>query len=184
MVVAVAGCSSAKFNSDYAPEANFSAYESYAWYPGGNNLPDDRRYNNDMIDSRIMGAVDYALQAKGLRKVDPREADVLVVYHAIVDQRQTFTTINSHYGYDPFWGPYGGWGGYGMGSSTTYANNYEEGTVVVDLLENAAGEEDRLVYRTAVTDTLKDYNDPNKRREEMRATAIRMFENYPPGGGN
>jgi hypothetical protein len=185
LAVALAGCSGAKYNSDYAPQANFAAYETYAWYPGGNNLPDDRRYNNSMVDNRLKDAIGYALQAKGLREAGAQEADVLVVYHAIVDERTTYTTLNNYYAFNPYWSPYGAWGGWGggYGSSTTYANDYEEGTVIVDLLENVAGDEDRLVWRGSVTDSLKSYNDPQKRREENRAVALQMFRDYPPGAG-
>jgi len=114
--------------------------------------------------------------------VNPAQADLLVVYHGIVEQRTSYTTVNAHYGYSPYWGGYGAWGGWGMGSGTTYANNYDEGTLIVDLLENAPGDEDRIVWRGSVTDTIKTGDrDPVKAQRETRQGAEDLFADYPPG---
>jgi hypothetical protein len=181
--LAVVGCSSAKFSYDYAPSADFSKYRTFAWHPGGNNMPNDPRYNSSLVDQQLRDAIGYGLEVAGLEQVESvQDADLVVIYHAITEQRTNYTTVNSYYGYDPWWGPYGGWGGWGMGASTTYARNYDEGTVIVDLLENVPGEKERIVWRSSVTDTIRERGEPRRDREEMRAAGVRLFEDYPPGG--
>jgi len=139
LLVMITSCSSAKFTTDYAPNVDFSKYTTFAWYPGGNNLPEDPRYNTSLVNERLVDAIEYALKGKGLTMVNPAQADLLVVYHGIVQQKTSYTTVNAHYGYSPYYGGYGAWGGWGMGTGTTYANNYDEGTLIVDLLENVPG---------------------------------------------
>ena len=102
LLVMTAACSGAKFTSDYAPNADFTKYRTFAWYPGGNNLPDDPRYNTSLVDERLVDAIEHAMTAKGLTMVDEGEADLLVVYHAVVQQRTSYTTVNAHYGYSPY----------------------------------------------------------------------------------
>jgi hypothetical protein len=181
LLVFVASCSGAKFTSDYAPNADFTKYQTFAWSPMGNNLPDNARYNNSLTDARLVDAIEYALKGKGMTMTSVAEADVLVVYHGAVDQRTTYTTVNSHYGYSPYYGGYGAWGGWGMGTGTTYQSNYDEGTLIVDLLENIPGDEDRIVWRGSVTDTIKSNRDPEKAQREMRQGAEDLFADYPPG---
>lgn len=182
LLVVSTACSGAKFTTDYAPNVDFSKYTTFAWYPGGNNLPDDPRYNTSLVNERLIDAIEFALEGKGLTMVNAAQADLLVVYHAIVQQRTSYTTINAHYGYSPYWRGYGRWGGWGMGTGTTYQNNYDEGTLIVDLLENVPGDEDRIVWRGSVTNTIKKGNrDAMTARREMRQGAEDLFAEYPPG---
>lgn len=182
LLVMTAACSGAKFMTDYAPNADFTKYKTFAWFPRGNNLPDDPRYNTSLVNERLIDAIEYALKGKGLTMVNSAQADLHVVYHAIVQQKTSYTTVHAHYGYSPYWGGYGRWGGWGMSTGTTYQNNYDEGTLIVDLLENVPGEEDRIVWRGSVTNTIKQGNrDPMKARREMRQGAEDLFAEYPPG---
>ena len=49
-------------------------------------------------------------------------------------------TISAHYGY--------GWGWYGSGRTNTYVNEWDEGTLLVDIVDAASNE---LVWRGSVT---------------------------------
>lgn len=177
------GCSGVKYNSDYAPQADFGKYQTWAWSPMGNNMPDSRKYNNSIVRQRIDDGVTYAMEAKGLRQTDVESADLHVVYHGIVDQKVSYTTVNSYYGYSPYWGGYGAWGGWGggVGASQTYAREYDEGTLIIDLLENVAGGEERLVWRGSATGTLKEANDPSKASVQTRQLIVEILAPYPPG---
>lgn len=182
LLVLVAGCSGARYTSDYAPNADFTKYRTFAWSPMGNNLPDSPVHNNSLVDARLVDAIEFALKGKGLTMTSADEADLHVVYHGVVNQRTSYTTVNSHYGYSPFFRGYGAWGGWGMGGGTTYQNNYDEGTLIVDLLENVPGAEERIVWRGSVTDTIKTgYRDPQQAQREMREGAVDLFADYPPG---
>jgi hypothetical protein len=182
LLVLVTACGGPRYSTDYAPNVDFSKYRTFAWSPHGNNLPEDPRYNTSLVDARLVDGIEYALKAKGLTMVAAEDADLHVVYHAIVQQKTSYTTVNAHYGYSPYWGGYGRWGGWGYGAGTTYENNYDEGTLVVDLLENVPGAEERIVWRGAVTDTIKKGDrDPMQAQRETREGAVDLFAEYPPG---
>lgn len=172
-------CGGAKITTDFAPNADFSKYRTYAWHPNGNDMPESPRYSSSLLDGRLMNAVDYALGLKGMTKVDPARADLLVVYHAIVDSQTSYTTVNSYYGYNPYWGGYGRWGSWGGG--TTYVNEYDEGTFILDMLENVAGDEDRIVWRGMITDQVKQANDPATQQQNLRNGAVKLLADFPPG---
>lgn len=173
-------CGGAKISTDYAPNADFSKYRTYAWHPNGNHLPENPRYASSLLDSRLMNAVDYAMGLKGMTKVDADRADLLLVYHAIVDSQTSYTTVNNYYGYNPYWGGYGRWGAWGGG--TTYVNEYDEGTFILDMLENVAGDEDRIVWRGMITDQVKEANSAQAQQENLRNGAVKLLADFPPGG--
>ncbi|NKB88070.1 MAG: DUF4136 domain-containing protein [Acidobacteria bacterium] len=182
LAVLIAGCTGPRYTTDYAPNADFTKYKTFAWSPLGNNLPDNSMYNNSLVDQRLVDAIEYALKGKGLTMANPAQADLHVVYHVAVERMTSYTTVNSYYGYSPYWGGYGAWGGWGMGTGTTYQNNYDEGTLVVDLLENVPGDQERIVWRGSVTDTIKQgERDPMRAREDYRRGAEDLFLEFPPG---
>jgi len=181
VVAAAAACSSGpRITTDHAPNADFSKYHTYAWNPRGNDLPDNPRFNSPLVDRNIRDAIEYAMNLKGMLKVEPARADLLLTYHGIVDQQVNLSTIDSFYGASPYWGPYGRWWGYG--GSTTYVNTFNEGTLILDMLENVAGNDDRLVWRGTATSTINEANDPATRRQNLRNGAVKLLADFPPGG--
>jgi Domain of unknown function (DUF4136) len=64
---------------DYDRAVKFSKYWTYAW-TRGTELPDE------LNDTRVVRAIDVALAAKGVPRVDAADhPDVLVAYHASFD---------------------------------------------------------------------------------------------------
>ena len=165
LVCSGVACSGIKFESQAAPDIDFTKYQTYAWHPQGNELPDDPRYNGEIIGRRIEASTDKAMAANSLTKVAVEEADVLLVFHAAVDGRLTATQVNSHYGWDIWWG--------GWSYATTYQGYYEQGTVVLDVLENRPGEEDKLVFRGWATGGIEEKprepDDMDRRMDKIMA---------------
>ena len=80
---------------DYDRAANFSSYKTYAW-TRGTALADELNH------ARLVRAIDGALVAKGLARVEPgANPDVLVAYHASFDRNLEIT------GSTLGWGPFG-----------------------------------------------------------------------------
>jgi Domain of unknown function (DUF4136) len=79
---------------DYDRTANFSNHRTYAW-TRGTDLTDELNH------ARVVRAVDSALVAKGLARVEPgANPDVLVAYHASFDRNLEIT--GSAHGLGPF----------------------------------------------------------------------------------
>ncbi|MFD2337454.1 DUF4136 domain-containing protein [Pedobacter mendelii] len=120
VVIALAGCSSLRTASDFDKDVDLSSYKTYNFYDKGiakvklNNL--DKR--------RLMAAVESQMNAKGFTK--STSPDLLVNLVVVARERTDF--------YGP--GYYGGWGWGGWGGSN-FANQYIEGTIIIDFLDPA-----------------------------------------------
>ena len=66
MVLLLAACASGlQTSSDWNPETDFTAIETYAWAPDG----DGNAGIDQLTDNRVRTAIEAALNGKGLREV-------------------------------------------------------------------------------------------------------------------
>ncbi|MEH6552338.1 MAG: DUF4136 domain-containing protein [Pseudomonadales bacterium] len=130
----VAGCSGLKVSTDYAQEQDFSRYTQWQWHPeGASKTGSQDRMGNDIFDARVKRLVSQNLADKGLNKGD--KPDFYVNYATITDSRVSISTYNSYGGYGAGWGGYYGRGAYGGGTSHTSVNYYDEGTLIIDIID-------------------------------------------------
>ncbi|MGL5046842.1 MAG: DUF4136 domain-containing protein [Shewanella sp.] len=170
-MLALSACSSMKSGWDYDPSANFTQYKTYAWV---DQKTDSAGYHLDgLMDQRVRGAVNNELASKGMTLVAAKDADVLVNYLTKVDKKINVDTFNSHFGYNPYYGP--GWGG-NMQTQTT-VREYEVGTLVIDLVDNKAT---KLIWRGSVADTIRDKITPEERVNIINQAVGSVMANYPP----
>jgi hypothetical protein len=154
-------CTTLKVNYDYDREADFTRYETYSWIESDVSAADD----NPLIHQRLIRAVDAQLAAKGLRLVDS-DPDLHVTYHG---ESENVVVLDS-VGYYDGWYRYGG-----IGVSTTRARTYEQGTLVVDLVDVGSN---RLVWRGIATDTVA--SSPDAQSRQIETATQQMFRRYPP----
>ncbi|RNL54118.1 DUF4136 domain-containing protein [Pedobacter jejuensis] len=130
VVIALAGCSSLRTASDFDKDVDLSSYKTYNFYDKGiakvklNNL--DKR--------RLMAAVETQMNAKGFTK--STSPDLLVNLVVVARERTDFYGPGYYggWGWGGGWGWRGGWGGWG---GSTFANQYIEGTIIIDFLDPA-----------------------------------------------
>ena len=176
----LAGCSTLEVSSDFDPKADFANLETYNWLDEPQKPTGDPRIDgNTLLENRIHGAVDRELAARGYRKVDSNP-DFLVAYHVSLDRRQSVQTLNSYYGYGPGWGY--GYGasyrpGYWAGAPETYVYEYEEGTLIVDIV-NPHNKE--LMWRGSATDEVNFKSTPEKDQAQIDNAVHEMLERFPP----
>lgn len=159
-----------KVEADYDHNADFSRYKTYSWVKVGNN----EQQVNQLVEQRIMAAIEETLAKKGLHRVDSG-GDLLVDYQVAVKNQVQLNTYNTGGGPGWGWGP--GWGyGYGAGGiSTTTTSTIPVGTLVIDLMDPAAKQ---LVFRGTATDTLSDK--PEKNTKKIQKAVTKIFDKYPP----
>ncbi|WOT06067.1 DUF4136 domain-containing protein [Shewanella youngdeokensis] len=173
MALALSACSSLKTSSDYDPSINFANVKTYAWVE---KKTEDTTYNLEgLMDQRVRNAVNEQLQLNGLRLVSADKADVLVNYLTQIDKKINVDTFNTHYGYNPYYGPGWRWGGHGH--SQTTVREYEVGTLILDLVDTKSGQ---LMWRGSVADTIRDKDTPEERVEEVNKAIGALLLNYPP----
>ncbi len=173
LALAMVGCSGISVTTDYDPAAvpAMQAYQAYSWIPD-TGPRDDPQLNNPIVVGRITGAVDAALAEKGYRKVESG-GDFLVGWHADVDQRTSYTTVNDYYGYG-----WGGWyGGAGMSTSRTTEHRWDEGTLIILIADTKS---EQLVWHGAATAEVGREGSPEERQARINSAVEKIFKDFPP----
>ena len=170
IVVAPALLLAQKTSYDYNKSANFSTFKTY-------QQKDGTKVGQQLIDDRIVAAIDTELAAKGLSKAQSNP-DVFVVYHVAFDKEKDISTFSS--GYGGGYGPYGwGWGGGGWagGTTTTQVRDILIGTLVIDIADAKKSE---LAWRGMGVKEVNTQAKPEKRDKSITEAVKKIFKNYPP----
>jgi hypothetical protein len=157
-----------KTSYDYEKSANFAAFKTYA-------LKDGTKVGQDLIDNRIVAAIEAELAAKGLTKNDA-DPDVFVVYHIAFDKQKDISTFSSGYGgYGAYgWGWGGGWAG---GTTTTQVRDILMGTLVIDIADARKGQ---IAWRGMGVKEVDTQAKPEKRDKSIGKAIQKIMKNYPP----
>jgi len=121
--------------------------------------------------------VEANLNAKGMRKVSPDQADLGVGYQVTAQDRVQYNTVSTGWG-GGYGGYYGGWGGMGMGSSQTYATNYTDGSLILGIFET---NEKKMIWQGVATKTLSENPDTEERTQTINDAVAKLLADFPPG---
>ena len=171
LIALAAGCTTIKVASDFDPEADFSKLHSYAIHAAPADAVTDPRVDNSLLDERIRAALDTELSAKGFQKLRGGSPDFLVSFHVGVQSKLDVTTLNRSYPY--YGGYYGAWGGY----SETMVREYEQGTLIIDVIDPSTG---NLIWRGSAQSEVKDLKTPEARTKRINVVVERVLKNFPP----
>jgi hypothetical protein len=159
-----------KTSYDFDPGANFAAFKTYAHKDG-------TKVGQELIDARIVNAIESQMIEKGLTKTETNP-DVFVVYHVAFDKEKDISTYSSGYGggYGPYgWGWGGGWGGSTM--TTTQVRDILVGTLVIDIADAKQG---KLAWRGMGVKEVNTTAKPEKRDKSINDAVKKIFKNFPP----
>ena len=150
--------------TDFDHQANFVQYKTYSWQ--------EIKPSASLWDSRIKNAVNAQLEAKGLAQV-AEGGDVAIVAIKTSKTQKTLQTF-----YDGFGGGWR-WRGFGdFGESTTTEQDYQEGTLVIDLFD---GKTKQLIWRGSTESLL--FDKAAKNEKTLDKGVVKMFKDFPPGSG-
>jgi hypothetical protein len=101
--------------------------------------------------------------------------DLLVAWDAKTETQQSATTYGTAYGggYRGRWG-----GGFATGTSTTYVNEWQQGTLIIDLNDAKAS---KLVYHGSAQAKLNQDASPDQRAQDINNAVAKILEKYPAG---
>jgi Domain of unknown function (DUF4136) len=112
------------------------------------------------------------LEANGLAQIADG-GDIAIV---AIKTSQTQRTLQTFY--DGFGGGWR-WRGFGgFGESTTTEQDYQEGTLVIDLYD---GKTKQLIWRGSTESVLSDKAEKNEKN--LDKGVAKMFKDFPPGSG-
>ena len=179
LAVACFACSGVRVTTDYDPSTDFGAVRSYAWLDQRSGVQGDREDVASLLDGRVRRAVDAELQRKGLVLADdPAEADVLVTYLLGFETKVDPVTVHTGFGWGT--GHYGSGVGVGVGTGTT-GRQYEEGTLVIDLVDSSA---QQLLWRGSGQSRIGHASTPEQSEAQVRHVVAEILASFPPGSAN
>jgi Domain of unknown function (DUF4136) len=147
---------------DYNRGVKFSKYWTYAW-TRGTELPEELNH------TRVVHAIDVALAAKGVPRVDAADhPDVLVAYHASFDTNLQIP--GATYGLGPF-----GFGTERWGSATVQPVQVD--TLVVEITDARTH---AIVWRGRASSDVRPRDSFETREKKINKAAAKMFRNFKP----
>lgn len=161
-------CSNIQVNADYDGGVDFAALRSFAWLAERQPPTGDVRLDNDLLDRRIRTAIERELTQAGHARAEAGAADFYVAYHVALDRQIDVQTLYSSYGR-------AGWGG--RGRAETVVSDYEEGTLLVDLLLPDGS----LAWRGSGLTRLSESKTPEARSKRVDEVVGKILAQYPPG---
>ena len=159
-------CSSVTVSSDFDRDANFAAYKTYAFTKEAQELP-----VGDINRKRILDAVASELALKGFSQSD--QPDVLIDVQIKAQQKESATATTSG-GYGSGYGYR--WGG-GFSTTTINVEQYVEGTLFIDMIDNT---KKQLVWQGRGTKTVDETASAEKREKNIAYGIKQIFTKYPP----
>ncbi len=158
------GCYSFRTRHDYDPAANFSRYKTYRFAAAAAPKDASAPVTDPIIDRRVKQALEKALAAKGRRQAQGGQADFWVSFVLVIERY----VVPEYYGY---------YGPYMYGWASVYPRTFEEGVLVVDILD--AGTR-KLVWRGSVSDALGSRRSPEARQAALDKAAAKLLKRFPP----
>ena len=179
MIAIVGGCSGIQVSQDYDPSTNFGPYRTFAWAPEPTQKSGDVLIDSPFMDRRIRNAIETTLQSRGYPKAEGGQPDFLVTYQLVVRTQVEVDTFGPAFGWGVYpygyWGyPYPYWGGIDY---TTYVNQYEVGTLIVDFTD---AKTHQLFWRGIGSRRVSQQSTPEKSTEVVNRTVGEILTQYPP----
>jgi len=177
-VVALAvltGCAPFTVKYDYDAQAHFEQFRTYDWYAASPKAKGKAEgVANPIMDRRVRSAVARELAARGLKQEQAGEPDLLVTYYPVYSHRAlvTSTGFDSGWGYRPF--------GLGMGTRVTEVRPYQEGSIVLELVDNKTNQ---LIWQAAAEGALTGLEDPQEAEEQVGKAVKALLARFPPPKG-
>lgn len=166
--LAIAGCATMNVSSHIERNVNFTEYLTYDWGPP-DNLPvgDPRLDNNPFFIDYLQGAIEKKMAAKGFERAVNGGADLLIHYHASVNQKLEVYEVDHRYGYC-------------YGNCEPEIVDYEQGTLVIDLVD---AHTNKVVWRGWAQDAMNGVIDNQERLEKQVDEGVTKMMMLLPRGG-
>jgi hypothetical protein len=152
--LALPGCATMRLNTYAAPGFDVDAYRTYTWAAGDQLATGDPRLdNNPFFLERLRTAVDQQLAERGFERVTSGRADLLLHYHARVEQQLDLRATD-----DP-----------SEHCDECDSSVYDAGTIMLDLVD---GPTNTLVWRGWAEGSIQGAIDDQQLMEERIDEAV------------
>jgi hypothetical protein len=171
----LAGCAGMDITNDFDDTYSFQDLKTFTWMPAADQGKRDPRFNNDLFDARVKRALQTNLEGKGYTLVaEGATADFRVGYQALLQDKMSAKTISNYYGYQGTWGVRY-WSP--AGATQNYVYEYEQGTLLIDLVD---GVDKRLVWRGSAQAEVDRKGSSERREKRLNEAVKKILEGFPP----
>ena len=182
LLVLLNSCATINVDVDYDGKADFDHLYQYAWLEdkapaSGNQLLD----SNTLIQDRIHNGIDHWFKEHGYLRSDAKEADFLVLYRLVEENKTQVIVMSPYYGYPYNW-RFGYQSGFYPSFAWSYYPNqrvyeYQRGTLVIDIVDPNTK---KLMWRgMSYEDIRPNVSQKKKQRYVDRAVQL-ILSRFPP----
>lgn len=160
--LALAGCATMNVSSHIERGLDFAQYRTYDWGPA-DALPigDPRLDKNPFFQDHVLGAVEKQLALKGFERSTSEAPNLLIHYHASINQRLDVSGADRKYGYCDDCKPY----------------VYDAGTLLLDFVDARTN---KLLWRGWAERGMDGVIDNQEwMEEEIEEVVTRILERLP-----
>jgi hypothetical protein len=193
VLVFAQACAGPMVRVDFDPAENYQAMKKWAWLSTSESDPENPPKRNDLIERRIRSAISQNLNGKGYTKAFTEDADFLVAYDTVIDQKTSVTSSPGYVGttmgaypgygygrtaYSPY--GYGRYGGYGYGVAIPpqqTVRSYDEGTLIIDFLDHR---DKKLFWRGSFSAKLSRHPTQQSTTETIQDAVKKILAKFPP----
>ena len=170
----LAACSSTPTATmDFDPGFDFTGVSKIAIKPVDRTIS-STAVVSDMQVNRINQTLSEELDRRGYQVVaDQAEADLLLAWHLVTQERTDIRSYNSSVRYNNCWHCR-------PSTPDIRVRHYTQGTFIADMVDPAAGQS---VWRSIFESRLRDQPDPQRAEENRREAAQAVFKEFPPDDG-
>ncbi len=176
-------CATVKVDVDYDGQADFTHLYRYAWLDGqppvsGDNVVD----SNTLLHDRIRVGIDQWFTTHGYLKSETGEADFLVIYRFVIENKTRVTVLHPYYDYPYSW-RFGYHHRYYYSSFAwhyypeRYAYEYQRGTLVIDLVDPKTK---KLMWRGMAYENIRPNTSPDKKQQYVTRAIKSILSRFPP----
>ena len=173
-------CAAVRVSTDYDDEYDFTRLSTFAWIdpplreqarPEDVPPSGDPFAYNTLLDKRVRDEVEAWLTSHGYRPAGAGESpDFLVRYDFLSRDVKRDSPVFVSGGFGHYGGGYGSGVGYGYAHST----DYQEGTLIHDVIDPAS---QRIAWRGSGS---SESRDPQMKPERLRKSVAAILELFPP----
>lgn len=171
-VLLLVACDTLQTNDDFDPSFDFSTLKTFTMLGG----EVDAKIKNPLLSKHIDNAIYNFLISKGYKLADDTEQpDFSVSWFGAIDKKiysENIRNYSSRY-YSTRGSNYSGWRGY----DTSFNVEYEEGTLIIDIIE---GHKRELIWRGQGKKYIGDNADGANVSERIFDAVSRIMATFPP----
>ena len=170
LMVFTASCAKMSVSHDYDSKADFVSLKTYQW------LSDS--YKTGMYEQAsrsVIKAVENQLEVKGFKKTVYWNHDFIIAIYGGKEIHQGI--IRSGGSYHRSGGSYHRSGGFYNQGSQFRKYKYEEGTLIIDIIEAKSKE---LIWRGTAKDVIDPERTPEERNKLINEAVTKILDKFPP----